>query len=480
MGRRRLPARTSSNPKSANIDPMLVQWLEMSHLAGATRIGIGLPTALLKALASTPHAGAIHVAQRNWGCDFASPQPTPYSIGYRVVKIDGSAYTPTDWRAIDEITEVIERAGADWWPGGFAGYVDAYLYNRLTYDWAPTEVIREEYGGKPWAFIPVDATTIRRAEPSEQELANYRWDSPDIAYVQVINDGTAVEIIDEFTREEMHVGVARALPAIERMGYGMPEIEQYAGLIAAITNAITANAMGIVSGVHMNQLIAIISKMGPADFQTTKSDLQTTLSGVRNNRRTAVMKLNPDNKDDIKVFPLGQSNESMQYMEWLDFLVDLLCRGHGMDTRTVFPKPDTKDVADYDKMSPTTRALQSKEQGFRPNLRKLSRSINESVVSWWRKYRLEFVGFDSQSERDKLEMNIKAVGHYMSPNELRASLNLSPFDDPVSNRPLNALYQSYTQQVITAGGALPTLEVSDDNMSAWVGGRRLPSPTQAA
>lgn len=461
---------------------MLVQLLEMSHLGQQTRIGTGLPTTILKMLAETAHNAVIHQCQRNWGSDFAIPQPTPYSIGYRVVKTDGTMYTPSDWRTIDAITGVLERAGGDWWPGGLPGYVDAFFYNRLTFDWAPTEIIREEYGGRPWAFIPVDATTIRRAEPTPGELADYRWDSPEIAYVQRVTVDGIDEVVNEFTRDEMHVAVARVNPDIQRMMYGFSENEQFAGVTGALVNSITANAMGVVSGTHQNLLIAISSKMAPSEFTNTRNDIQSMVSGVRNNRRAVVVKMNPDNKDSIQTFPLGVANESMQYMEWIDFLVELLCGGYGMDARLVFSKQSRTDTPfDYNKLTPTERAMQSKERGFRPNLRKLGRALNEAIVSWWGpKYRVEFAGFDSQSERDKLEMDIKAVGAYLSPNELRAARNLSPFDDPISNRPLNALYQAYIQNQIEKGDAIVPLDVRDDNLSAWVNGRRLPSPTQAA
>lgn len=479
MGRRKLPARAPAGPRSANIDPMLVQWLEMSQLSGTGRIGAGLPTNVLKALARTSDVAAIHQTFKNWGTDFAVPQPTPYSIGCRVVKADGGMYSPSDWRTIDAIMEVILRGGYEWYSGGLAGYVQGALYNTLTFDWHPTEVVREE-GGRPWAYLPVDGATIRRAAPTDEELADYRWDAPEIAYQQVISNSSTVEVVNEFTRDELHVGVRRPSPAIERMGHGLPELEEFAGLIATLVNAITSNAQGVVSGIHSQLLIALFTKQNDPQYLATKNEIVSGVAGVRNNKRTLVLRMNPDNKEDIKTFPLGGTNESMQYMEWIDFLRGGLCAGYGVDPIVIFPKPGQNDVVDYNKLSPTARALQSKERGFRPLLRFISRCINEAVVSWWPGFRFEFVGFDSQSERDKLEMDIKAVTTYLSPNELRAARNLSPFDDPISNRPLNALYQTWAQHQFEQGLDIPALELADDNISAWVNGRRLPALSQPA
>ena len=483
MGRRRQSPKAPASPRSANVDPMYVQWLEMTQLAGTDSIGIGMPYSLRKALAKTPHVAAIIQTFVNWGADFAQPQPTPYSIGWRVSKSDRRApYTPKDWRVIDEISEVINRAGWEWFPGGFEAYLKATVRDTLVQDWSPCEVIREEFGGRPWAFIPVDPVTIRRAFPTAEVLEDYRWDYDEIAFKQVIWNGSTNEEVAEFTNEEMFVGVRRNSTDILRAGYGYPELEEFATIITGIINCIVSNAVGVTTGVHANQIIALISKMDDRNYEMFRMELQSMLTGVRNNKRTPVVRLNPDRKDDIRAIPLGQTNEDMQFMDWIDFLERLLCAGYNVDQRVVFPKTTDADRGDVNKLTPTDRALQSKERGFRPVLRSIASWLNHGLLRWpgWLGYRFDFVGFDSQSERDKLEMDIKAVGSYLSPNELRAERNLPPFDDPISMRPLNSLYQSWIQTQIEQGMPIPGVDTQIDNISAWVNGRRLPSPSSPA
>lgn len=481
MGRKRQAPKPPHTPRSANIDPMTIAWLEMNQLGNTGRLGPGLPHSVLKALSRTAHVAGIHQAFKNWGADFAVPQPTPYSIGWVVSKENRrSPYTPSDWRTIDEISEFIARGGWEWFPGGHEAIVRAKLSATLVHDWDPMEIIREEGTGKPWAVIPVDPTSIRYADPTTQQLSDYRWDFDEIAYVQVFNDAGSHLIVNEFSRDEMHVGVRRPSADMARLRYGLPEVEEFAGVITAIVNCITSNAVGITTGMHNNQIIALLSKQGDAAYNQFKTELQAMVSGVRNSKRTPVVRLNPDTKDDLKVFDLGHSNAEAQYMEWLDFLERLLCAGYGVDQQAIFPNAKAMDNLDDMKLSPTARALKSKERGFRPVLRYIGNTFNDIIKPAWPGFRFDYVGFDSQSERDKLEMDIKAVGSYLSPNELRADRNRAPFNDPVSNRPLHPLYQTWLQSVQDTGLAIPGIDTGMDNISAWVNGRRVPAPTNPA
>lgn len=96
--------------------------------------------------------------------------------------------------------------------------------------------------------------------------------------------------------------------------------------------------------------------------------------------------------------------------------------------------------------SPSDRIFASKERGLRPLMRRIARWLNDFLIApYWPGYKLVFVGFDAQSEERKLDLDLKAATTFLSPNELRIERGLQPFDDPVSKRPLNALYTAYIQ-----------------------------------
>jgi hypothetical protein len=79
-------------------------------------------------------------------------------------------------------------------------------------------------------------------------------------------------------------------------------------------------------------------------------------------------------------------------------------------------------------------------------MRTIQRWINEFIIEpHWPGYRMSFRGFDSVTEEKKIDLDLKAVATFLSPNELRIERGLEPWDDPVSKRPLNALYTAYIQ-----------------------------------
>jgi len=486
MGRRKSLPVAPAEPRSANTDPMFVQFLEMSNLLNTDSKGVGMAYSIQRALSRSTIIAPIKQTLINWGADFAQPQLSPYSIGWRVAKTDrGVMYGPSDWKTIDEISAVIQRAGWEWFPGGFEMFVRDAINNTVTHDQVCAEIIREDAPegriGRPWGFVPVDPCTIRRRLPEDvYERRSFRWDFEDAAFMQIVPNGAGMEVVAEFAQHELLWGIRRGSSWIHRAGYGMPELEEYAPMIAAFLNAVTSNAMSVTSGTHIPNILFWLTKNEGRQWETLRQDLITQVAGVRNNRKQIITKGNPDMKEDLKAIPVGASNHDMEFMSWLDFGKNMTCAMYNLDPRVVFPQSTDMDRTRANQMSPTERALLSKERGFRPILRAIATWINEAIVSWWPGYRFDFVGFDSQSERDKLEMDIKAVTTFKSPNELRAERNLPPFDDPISNRPLNSLYQAYIQQQIEQGAQIPGLELAADNISAWVNGRRLPDPTSAA
>ena len=79
-------------------------------------------------------------------------------------------------------------------------------------------------------------------------------------------------------------------------------------------------------------------------------------------------------------------------------------------------------------------------------MRQIARWFNDFLIKpYWPGYQLVFKGFDADSEEKRLELDLKAATTFLSPNELRIRRGLDPFDDPVSQRPLNALYSAYIQ-----------------------------------
>ncbi len=90
---------------------------------------------------------------------------------------------------------------------------------------------------------------------------------------------------------------------------------------------------------------------------------------------------------------------------------------------------------------PQQRIVASKERGLRPILRSLQNWMNNwFVYQVDEDYELEFVGLDSISEQEKLEMDMKAVKFYKTVNEIRQEHDLKPLDSPLADMILDPTY----------------------------------------
>ena len=99
MGRRKSLPVAPAEPRSANTDPMFVQFLEMSNLLNTDSKGVGMAYSIQRALSRSTIIAPIKQPLINWAADFAQPRRSRYSIGWRRARTDrGVMYGPSGWR----------------------------------------------------------------------------------------------------------------------------------------------------------------------------------------------------------------------------------------------------------------------------------------------------------------------------------------------------------------------------------------------
>lgn len=434
-------------PKSANIDPLSSAWLSAyTAIPNDLHLGTGVFTySMLRLMARVPWVHSIIATRMNQAADFAQPQRDPYSLGY-VIRKEGlttATLTRRDRVEIGEIDELLQTGGAQYFPGGLESFTRAAVANTYAFDQINAEKLMNYATGKPWAFLPVDPATIRRKAPSDADKAKFRWDASNAGYVQYINN----RIVGEFTAEQMAFWVRNREDFIYRLGYGAPELEKAATIIYAMVNAVTHNIVNYTTGIHSQNLVEAGLLGADSRIDTLERMIAASTSGVRHSRRTPIIQTNPQLNEYLKVHPLSATNKEMEFSEWLNILKKDLHAIFQMDpaeSGNVFGNEGQKQQ--INQTSPVDRITASKERGLRPLMRMMARWLNEWLIKpYWPGYVLSFEGFDAVSQEKKIELDLKAVGAYMSPNELRAERGLPAWDDPVSNRPLNALYTAYIQ-----------------------------------
>lgn len=426
----------SKPPRRLVFDPEAASWQYATTSQSGTHPGtLGLPYAALHTMGRIPVIATIIQTRINQIADFARPQPDPYSIGYKIRHRDMKRKpTEADQKVIREITEVIERAGGPYWYGGFEGFLRAVVRDSLMYDQANFEIIRDK-GDRIWGFAPVDASTIRRAKPSEESMQSGHIDPDDVAFVQVVGNN----IVNEFTREEMAWGIRRPRTWLYANGYGYPEIEELMVTITNILNAETFNAVNFTNGIHTRTILGLKSTMDETMFQAFKREVVAMMSGVGNARRVPIVQLDPEFKEELAAIPLDRSNQEMEYREWLNWLLKVICAGFQMDPAEIGFTFGNEGQSGGLQGSPIgEKVIMSREKGLRPLTRSVCYWLNEWVVQQINPdFMIEFSGFDSESEEARGALDVQAVTNWATIDEIRAHKDMDPLPDKLGEIILN-------------------------------------------
>jgi hypothetical protein len=432
-------------PTRWQYDPDTSDWQYATEVPSQMHPGtVGLTYETLHSMSRIPVIGAIIQTRVNQIADFAHPQPDPYSLGYRIRHRDlKHVQTKKDDRIVREITEVIERAGGPYWYGGFEGFLRSLVRDSMTYDQANFEVIRDR-SGRPWGFVPVDPSTIRRAKPPEKGEREGTLDPDDVSFVQIVGK----RIVTEFDRNELAWCIRRPRSWIYANGYGYPELEELMTVVTNILNAETFNAVNFTNGIHARTILGLKSSMDEGMFKAFKREVVALMSGVGNSRRVPIVQLDPEFKEELAAIPLDRSNREMEYREWLNWLLKVICGGFQMDPAEIgFVFGNEGQSSSLAGSSVGDRVSLSREKGLRPLLRAIAHWLNEWVVQPFNEdYMIEFTGFDSATEAERTELDVKAVTNWMTLDELRAQKDMEPMPDDQGKIILNPTFLQAKQQ----------------------------------
>jgi len=461
------------SPEGATADPLL-----QNHVATSTNIATQVHPGIIPvtyttclAMSRTPVVNAVIATRQNQVVDYSNQVRSQHMNGW-VVGLRQPHAIPSrkDRFIMAHIAGIIETAGGEYQPGGFEQFLRSLTYYTLTVDQAHIQPIMSAIG-KPVGFRLLDPTTIRRKIPFGTIKGNGELAFETLPSAQYLNGRQ----VHEFAPGAISWSIRNALPSVYTFGYGYPELAMLINAVTAILNAQTHNAQMYTTGYMGSAMVAIKSLMGPKRFEQFENAIQAMLTGVRRNKSVPIIQLNPNMNESLEVHPFSKPPDDMQFSQWVNWNVRLICSLYGMDPIELGIILDEGKASSKNKseLSPQDRIVASKERSLRPLLRWIARQINETIIwPYWPDYQLEFYGFDSVSESQKQENLIKAVQNFMSVNEVRAVYNLPPWRDPVSNRPLNASYQVWQQKLVEQGMTIEP-DIIQDDVAAFVGGRRM-------
>lgn len=328
----------------------------------------------------------------------------------------------------------------------FDTFIRKITRDSLTYDQMCFEVIPDRKG-RPAEIVAVDAATIRAASENYQADSSWAQYAPkkneEVKWVQVV-DGS---VVAWFTAKEMAFGVRNPRTNINMQPYGFSELEM---LIQQITSHLYAeeyNSKFFSQGGTTKGIINIKSDpngIGNREqLASFKRQWQAQVSGMTGAWKTPVLQV----PDGIEYINVSQSNREMEFNQWINYLINIVCAVYQIDPAEV-NFSNNGGVAAQSSVFETSQEQKlknSKDKGLKPLLRFIETVINKYVVSKFSQdYVFAFTGLDDKSEEEKAELDSKHVKTWKTVNEIRKEHGEKPLEH--GDIILDPSYLNYIQQ----------------------------------
>lgn len=376
-------------------------------------------------------------------------------------------------KKIEEIVEFLMNSGFnEKWDNidDFQTFVRKIAFDSLTLDQLAFEVIRDK-GWNIKKYRAVDASLIRfldSVDPKQRErLEDYRfkgylprfcmtWDE------QILINPTTKEPILYYPWE-LGFGIRNKSSDIRKNGYGTSELEILVELITGVLWSIQYNmnnfSIGSIPKGFINVKNANISDSNLNEFRQAWNQMMT---GVRNAKRTPVI-----NGIDLEWIDLDKSNREMEYQEWTQFLVIMVCSVYRIDPSELgFSFKNQAQLFGQDGQK--ARLQHSREKGLKPILIFLENIITKYIVSEIDEdYEFVFTGIEVEDEETQVNLDkTKLESGMVSMQDIFKKYSGREFD-PENDIILNQVYQqaqSSKQQQEMFGSSVPG-EMNEEGVS---------------
>lgn len=376
-------------------------------------------------------------------------------------------------KKIEEIVEFLMNSGFnEKWDNidDFQTFVRKIAFDSLTLDQLAFEVVRDK-GWNIKKYRAVDASLIRfldSVDPKQRErLEDYRfkgylprfcmtWDE------QILINPTTKEPILYYPWE-LGFGIRNKSSDIRKNGYGTSELEILVELITGVLWSIQYNmnnfSIGSTPKGFINVKNANISDSNLNEFRQAWSQMMT---GVRNAKRTPVI-----NGIDLEWIDLDKSNREMEYQEWAQFLVIMVCSVYRIDPSELgFSFKNQAQLFGQDGQK--ARLQHSREKGLKPILIFLENIITKYIVSEIDEdYEFVFTGIEVEDEETQVNLDkTKLESGMASMQDIFKKYSGREFD-PENDIILNQVYQqaqSSKQQQEMFGSSVPG-EMNEEGVS---------------
>ncbi|HRE87598.1 MAG TPA: phage portal protein [Myxococcota bacterium] len=281
-------------------------------------------------------------------------------------------------------------------------------------------------GGKPWGWMPFDATTFRIAQPTSEDLAsgNLSAARPFIQY----ENGVPKEVFDP---EEILWVIRNPRTDQSVLGYGFPEIERAAQTMAAIIKANRFNENFFENGTHARYLLKFRMSMSDEEWESFKRQFQEEVKGLDNAHKILALLMAPGmpgqgSGEDVEKESLSESPKDMEFRWAYGFYYRELAAEMGVDLDEVgMGDPADTGRPALQEAGRGQQILMARERRMSLALGALEDEFNAKFVQPYdpdfeiRFHGMEILTPKEQAELDKLELESTHTW-----NEVRQRANL--------------------------------------------------------
>ncbi len=435
--------REHSDRKSYLIDPN-----DFVNSLGFRNKKQGLSYDSLKRMGLTPIINAIIKTRINQVAAFAEPQKDKYSTGFIITKKelgkDGKMSEKEKKRA-QQISEIILNCGVNnsWSNDDFDTFTRKVIKDSLVYDQLCFEVV-DTKNGDFFEMVAVDAATVRLADTFDDDsYQSRRSNSREIrgyypSFVQVYEENVTAE----YYPWEMCFGIRNPDTSIRNHGYGISELEELIQVITAILWSDEYNRKFFSQGSAPKGILRVDSSVSPGKLQEFKQQWQAMVSGVYNAWKTPILEAGK-----MDFVNLQTSNRDMEYGNWIEYLVKLSCAIYSINPEEVnFTSTGSQNTVF--ESNNENKLKNSKDKGLYPLLKFYQARLNKFVVDRIDpEYRLEFVGYDSLTKDQEIDLLVKKVTNLLTLDEAREELDLKPLNrEGISDQVMSGTFAQFKMQ----------------------------------
>ncbi len=344
---------------------------------------------------------------------------TDKGVGFEVTLKDKNAVpTGDDIKTMIKIEEFLLNTGAnvDITRDNFTSFVKKIIRDTYRYDQVNFEKVFDKSKRLHHLQI-VDPTTIFYKVGSDGKLPK-----GDYRYVQVLEN----RVIEQFSTREMAFCVRNPRSDIEVAGYGMPELEVALHEFIAQENTEKFNDRFFSHGGTTRGVLQIKAsqQQSAQALDIFRREWNSSLSGINGSWKIPVI-----SAEDVKFINMTPNANDMQFEKWLNYLINVISSLYGIDPSELnFPNnggATGSKGGSLNQGNSKEKTQASQNKGLMPLLRFIEDVINNNILSeFGNRFLFQFVGGDSTTELEKLQVLKEKVSFALSVNEARKELGL--------------------------------------------------------